>query len=89
MARFVNGFIEDRDSNVQPVGATAKAGVSPFAAAADHVHGFDTNAMWVATAPTGATSTGKKGQMAFDATYLYLCTADNTWKRIALGGWEE
>ena len=30
------------------------------------------------------TSTGTKGQVAFDANYLYCCTATNVWKRVAL-----
>jgi hypothetical protein len=30
------------------------------------------------------TSTGSQGQMSFDASYLYLCTATNVWKRVAL-----
>jgi hypothetical protein len=32
---------------------------------------------------TGA-STGTRGQVSFDASYLYLCTATNVWKRVAL-----
>lgn len=34
--------------------------------------------------PTTSTSTGIKGQVAFDDSYIYLCVADNTWKRVAL-----
>lgn len=34
--------------------------------------------------PTSSTSTGIKGQVAFDDSYIYLCVADNSWKRIAL-----
>ena len=30
------------------------------------------------------TSTGVQGQATFDANYLYLCTATNVWKRVAL-----
>jgi hypothetical protein len=40
---------------------------------------------WV-TAPAHATSTGTAGQMAYDSTYLYVCTAANTWKKIAWSG---
>lgn len=28
-------------------------------------------------------ATGVKGDLSFDATYLYVCTGENTWKRIA------
>lgn len=34
--------------------------------------------------PTSSTDTGVKGTIAYDANYLYICTATNTWKRIAL-----
>jgi len=30
------------------------------------------------------TSTGTLGQFAWDTSYLYICTAENTWKRVAL-----
>jgi len=35
------------------------------------------------TVPATNTTTGIVGQMAFDATGLYVCTATNTWKRVA------
>ena len=30
------------------------------------------------------TSTGTAGQISIDASYIYVCTATNTWKRVAL-----
>jgi hypothetical protein len=30
------------------------------------------------------TSTGTAGQIAWDANYIYVCTATNTWKRVSL-----
>lgn len=36
------------------------------------------------TAPALPNSTGTKGQIGYDATYLYVCIATNSWKRIAL-----
>lgn len=38
---------------------------------------------WVGV-PATATSTGTTGQLAEDGTYLYVCTATNTWMRTAL-----
>ena len=35
----------------------------------------------VVAAPATATSAGKAGQIAFDATHLYVCIATNTWIR--------
>jgi len=39
------------------------------------------SAATVIAAPATATSTGKAGQIAFDATHLYVCIATNTWIR--------
>lgn len=36
-------------------------------------------------APTLSGETGTKGEMRFDDDYLYVCTATNYWRRIALG----
>ena len=31
-------------------------------------------------------ATGSVGEICWDATYIYVCTATNTWKRVALTG---
>lgn len=36
------------------------------------------------SAPSSSSDTGSAGDMRFDADYMYICTATNTWKRIAL-----
>jgi hypothetical protein len=41
------------------------------------------------TVPNGtktATATGTAGQITWDANYIYICTATDTWKRAALTG---
>lgn len=35
------------------------------------------------TVPVHNTSAGTAGQMAYDGSYLYICTAANTWNRVA------
>lgn len=37
-------------------------------------------------APASSSAAGIMGMIAYDASYLYVCTATNTWKRIALSG---
>ena len=37
---------------------------------------------WVNTIPTGATFTGKAGQMSYDSTHIYFCVAKDTWIRF-------
>jgi hypothetical protein len=40
-----------------------------------------------AAVPATATSTGIVGQVAYDSTWFYVCTATNTWRRAALSTW--
>lgn len=42
--------------------------------------------IWQAV-PATATSAGRKGDNAFDASYFYVCVATNTWKRTPLTTW--
>ena len=37
--------------------------------------------------PASATDTGRAGQIAFDASFIYLCTATDTWVRSAVAAW--
>lgn len=43
----------------------------------------------IATAktPASAGAAGTQGQVAWDANYIYICVAPNTWKRAALSTW--
>lgn len=40
-----------------------------------------------AKAPETATSSGQVGEIRFDSSYVYICIADNTWKRATLASW--
>jgi hypothetical protein len=37
--------------------------------------------------PNSANAAGTRGQIAWDDSYIYICTATNTWKRAAIGTW--
>lgn len=39
------------------------------------------------TAPSSASDTGTAGEIRWDANYIYVCTATNTWKRVAIATW--
>lgn len=39
------------------------------------------------TAPASATATGTLGEIRIDANFIYICTATNTWKRVAIATW--
>jgi len=40
-----------------------------------------------AKTPASATATGTTGEIAWDANYIYVCTATDTWKRTAMSTW--
>jgi hypothetical protein len=40
-----------------------------------------------ATIPASASAAGKAGTIAYEGAYLYICTATNTWKRVAIATW--
>jgi hypothetical protein len=48
-----------------------------------------TNRFQITTAktPASATDTGVAGDICWDADYIYVCTATNTWKRSAISTW--
>lgn len=37
--------------------------------------------------PASSSAAGKAGEMTYDDNYVYVCVADNTWKRAALTSW--
>jgi hypothetical protein len=39
------------------------------------------------TAPATATSTGSQGDWSTDGSYLYVCFATNSWRRVAVATW--
>jgi hypothetical protein len=37
--------------------------------------------------PSTSSSTGVAGQISYDGTYFYLCSATDTWLRVAIATW--
>jgi hypothetical protein len=54
---------------------------------------FTDIANWVAapqlptSPPATASDAGREGEIRYDANYVYVCIAANTWKRAALSTW--
>jgi len=48
--------------------------------------GIDTVAA-ITDTPATATSTGRAGQIALDASFFYVCIATDTWRRVGLVAW--
>jgi len=63
------------------VGATSDSGGALLQVNGDRIR--------IATAktPASATATGTTGEVCWDADYVYVCTATNTWKRAAIATW--
>jgi hypothetical protein len=47
----------------------------------------DTIRVRTARTPASASATGATGEICWDANYIYVCTATNTWKRTAINTW--
>ena len=49
----------------------------------------NSNGMRIRTARTPATAaaSGSAGEICWDTSYVYVCTATNTWKRVAIATW--
>lgn len=37
--------------------------------------------------PTAANDTGTAGWICWDANFIYICVAADTWKRVAIAAW--
>lgn len=44
-------------------------------------------ALGASRTPASATDTGTAGEVCWDANYVYVCVAANTWRRAALSSW--
>ena len=40
-------------------------------------------------APASETSPGTKGEIRFESDYIYICVAQNSWKRLEWPGWDD
>jgi hypothetical protein len=37
--------------------------------------------------PSSSTADGYQGEICYDTNYIYVCIAENTWKRCQLNSW--
>lgn len=59
-------------------GNTLFSGKSTFSATVIHS---------LSATPASTTATGTVGTISWDASYIYICTALDTWKRVAIATW--
>ncbi len=48
---------------------------------------FSANLLLSNSVPANSTANGIAGTIRYDSSYVYVCTANNTWKRAALSTW--
>jgi hypothetical protein len=70
--------------NLAASGTLAITGAATFAGA---VTIAGTVIHTLSATPASATAAGTVGTMSWDANYIYICTATNTWKRVAIATW--
>lgn len=51
------------------------------------VANFSANIVLSNTVPAGPTSNGTAGTIRYDSNNVYICIANNTWRRAALTTW--
>lgn len=52
-----------------------------------NVVSINTLTLTTASTPANSTANGSQGQVLWDADYIYVCVANNTWKRTAITTW--
>lgn len=87
------GFGDDIDNNPPLfIGHDGQIGVrtsTPTISDGFGIHFFGSKIIRLDTSKTPATAgaTGNKGEICWDANYIYVCTGTNAWKRAAIATW--
>lgn len=51
------------------------------------VANFGSNLVFSNSVPANSSSNGIAGTIRFDSGFIYVCVANNTWRRAALSSW--
>lgn len=78
---YVGSGVADTTLRLTPVTGTAWSTVVNNSGARTVLNGFNM------TVPSTATSSGTAYSLATDGSYLYVCTAADTWRRVAIASW--
>lgn len=76
--------IRDQTAGINALTLTKATGAATFAGA---VTIAGTVIHTLSATPASASAAGTVGTMSWDANYIYICTATNTWKRVAIATW--
>ena len=81
------GWIRFQDAGGQQTGYVSNAGTIGGSALAVTGMASAASLLLSPTTPASSSAACTAGQIAVDATYVYVCTATNAWKRAALASW--
>lgn len=85
-----NAFYVDNQDRTNTAGDKAKAILYGIMAAAPANQKLTINGLLnqsVSKTPSSAADTGTAGDICWDANYIYVCVATDTWKRVAIATW--
>lgn len=82
----VNGTTNVAGRTTLGLGSIATQDASSVAITGGIITGINTLTLATST-PALATSSGVVGTITWDANYIYVCVATNTWKRIGISTW--
>lgn len=74
----LNGPISATDTSSYPFGDPSTTSYNYYLST-----GGDTIRVATDWTPTTSSDAGYKGELRWDSTYLYICIATNTWRRVA------
>lgn len=86
----INFPIAGQDNDTQTFRNNFSAIRNNFAAAATEISALQANSaisLTSTTVPLSSSSQGAAGQIAYSATYLYICVDTDTWVRASLDTW--
>lgn len=73
---------------IEGSGSVAIGATSPIISGIGKLHmGADTFRLDTARTPASAGAAGNAGDICWDASYIYVCTATNAWERAAIASW--
>ena len=84
---FKSDLVGDVTGNVTGNVSGSAATVTAAAQTAITSLGTLTSLKLATSTPASASAAGTMGTIAWDTGYIYVCTATNTWKRVAIATW--
>ena len=85
----VDFVVNDNSSNtiLRTDASTSRVGINTDQPEAALDINSDSIRLRNSNAPSSATDFGHQGEIRWDANYIYICVATDTWKRVALSTW--